>query len=111
MAKLLNIDLLEQLLVIAMALSVITCALMQKIKGLYKTNKHIGLHSFIINVLGSIAFCITFTNVDIINSLWVGLFAFVGADSIYKALDSKLQSYSDIVKKKEPIRIDRGDSA
>ena len=39
----------------------------------------------------------TFSNIDYFNSLWVGLFAFLGADTIYRNLEGKLSSYGDLV--------------
>jgi len=48
----------------------------------------------------SLLFCKTFTNIDLPNSLWIGLFSFLGADSIYKSLEGKISSYSDLIQKK-----------
>ena len=46
-------------------------------------------------------FCQTFTNANVIHSLWVGLFSFLGADTIYKSLEGKLSSYKDLIGKEE----------
>jgi len=47
-----------------------------------------------------------FTAYNIINSLWVGLFSFLGADSLYKAFEGKIFTpYSDM---NNIIEIDRG---
>ena len=46
-------------------------------------------------------FCQNFTNANVIHSLWVGLFSFLGADSIYKSLEGKLSSYKDLIGKEE----------
>ena len=48
----------------------------------------------------SILFCRTFTSINLPNSLWIGLFSFLGADSIYKSLEGKISSYTDIIQKK-----------
>lgn len=93
----LKIEYLEELLVIAMALSVITCSIVQKTKGHFPTNKFLALYSLLLNILIGIIFCITFTDITFPTSLWVGLFSFLGADTIYKSLEGKLLSYSDIV--------------
>lgn len=98
-----NIDLLKELLIIAIVLSVVTMAFIQKTKGIFKTSKFIELYSAIVNVIFAIVFCISFTEVSIINSLWVGLFSFLGADTLYKTLEGKLASFSDILNKKEEI--------
>lgn len=46
-----------------------------------------------------VVFCITFTEITFPTSLWVGLFSFLGADSLYKTLEGKLVTYTDIVNK------------
>ena len=42
----------------------------------------------------------TFASIDYVKSLWVGLFSFIGADTIYRNLEGKLSSYSDLVVRK-----------
>lgn len=95
----LKIELLKELLVIAIVLSTVTCALVQKTKRLFKCSNCLCHYSFLVNMLFSIFFCITFTTVDFPNSLWVGLFSFLGADTIFKTLEGKLSSYKDLVSK------------
>lgn len=95
----LKLEYLQQLLIISIALSVITCAFIQKTKHWFKGSKYLCLYSFIVNILVGIIFCITFTDINFPTSAWVGLFSFIGADTIYKSLEGKLSSYSDIVKK------------
>lgn len=92
-----NLDFLKQLLVISIALSTITCAFIQKTKIHFKSSKCLPIYSFIVNILIGITFCITFTDITFPTSLWVGLFSFIGADSLYKSLEGKLASYSDII--------------
>lgn len=101
-------ELLMQLIVIAIELSVITTAFIQKTKGVFKTSKYITLYGFIVNVISAVLFCKSFTEASVIQSLWVGLFGFVGADTIYKTLEGKLKSFGDIVDEKV-ITIDRGE--
>lgn len=93
----LKIEFLEELLVIAMALSVITCAIIQKTKYHFSTSKYLPLYSLIINLTLGVVFCITFTNISFPTSLWTGLFSFLGADTIYKSLEGKLMSHGDII--------------
>ena len=95
-----HIEYLQQLLIIGVALSAITCAIIQKTKFLFKSSKFIILYSFIINMTVGVIFCLTFTDITIPTSLWIGLFSFLGADSIYKSLEGKISSYTDIVNKK-----------
>lgn len=93
----LNIEFLQELLIISIALSVVTCAFIQKTKGHFSTSKYLPLYSLAVNLLIGIIFCITFTDITFPTSLWVGLFSFLGADTIYKTLEGKLLSYSDII--------------
>lgn len=93
----LKIDYLQELLVISIALSVFTCTFIQKTKRHLPTQKLIPLYSLIINLIIGIVFCISFTNVTFPTSLWVGLFSFLGADTLYKTLEGKIQSYEDIL--------------
>lgn len=96
-----DIDYLKLLLIISITLSSITCAFVQKTKSLLKKSRYISLYSLIINIVISIFFCKTFTDIDLPNSLWIGLFSFIGADSIYKSLEGKISSYSELLEKKE----------
>ena len=95
-----NFDYLKQLLVISIALSAVTCTLIQKTKGLLKSSNYITLYSFFINMVIGTLFCLTFTTISFPNNLWIGFFAFLGADSIYKSLEGKISSYSDIINQK-----------
>lgn len=96
----LKIEYLQQFLIIAIALSSITCAFIQKTKGCFKSSKYIYLYSLVINILIGVIFCITFTDINFPLSLWIGLFSFLGADTIYKTLEGKISSYSDIINKR-----------
>ena len=46
--------------------------------------------SFFVSMLFGVVFTLSFTNYDILESLWVGLFSFLGADSLYKAFEDKI---------------------
>ena len=78
----LKLELLQQMLVIAIALSTITCAFVQKTKRFIKKCRYLCLYSFIVNMAIGSVFCITFTNITFPTSLWIGLFSFLGADTI-----------------------------
>lgn len=93
----LNWSLLQNLLILAIACSSITVIFIQKTKRYFKKSKHIVLYGFLVNMILGFLFCQTFSNIDYINSLWVGLFSFLGADTIYKSLEGKLSSYTDII--------------
>lgn len=93
----LDLDFLKDLLIISIALSVITCAFVQKTKLHFNSSRYLPLYSFIVNISIGIIFCLTFTEITFPTSLWVGLFSFIGADSIYKTLEGKLASYTEII--------------
>lgn len=109
----LKLELLQQLLIVAMALSTITCSIVQKTKRLFNSTKYLCFYSLIINVVVSIIFCKSFTSITFPLDLWVGLFSFLGADTIYKTLEGTLLSYKDLVvddtikvKKENLIKVD-----
>ena len=91
-----DIDYLKLLLIISIAQSTIICALVQKTKILFKSSKYIIFYSLIINILFSIIFCLTFTDIKFPTSLWIGFFSFIGADSLYKSLEGKILSYEEL---------------
>ena len=102
-----NIELLQKLLIAAMTSSVIACAFIQKTKGMFKSSKWVAVYSFIINIIIGIAYCLTFTEISLINSAWVGVFSYLGADTLYKALEGKLKPYSELIPKEEAEEIER----
>ncbi len=93
----LNLTLLQQMLVVAIALSVITCAFIQKTKKYFPCSSCLVIYNLVINFVVGTLFCITFTSVDFPSSLWVSFFSFIGADTIYKSLEGKLKDYSSLV--------------
>ena len=95
-----NFEYIKNLLFISLFLSTITCTFIQKTKSLFNSSRYLIIYSFIVNIIISIIFCLTFTKISIINSLWVGLFSFLGADSIYKTFEGKLATYSKLRNKK-----------
>ena len=95
-----HIEYLQEFLIIGIALSAITCAIIQKTKIMFKNSKYIVIYSFFINLVIGVIFCLTFTDITLPTSLWIGLFSFLGADSIYKSLEGKVSSYTDILNRK-----------
>jgi hypothetical protein len=95
-----HIEYLQELLVIAISLSTITCALVQKTKVIFTNSKYIIFYSLFINLSIGVIFCLTFTDITLPTSLWIGLFSFIGADSIYKTLEGKINSYTDLLERK-----------
>ena len=98
----LNVDLVKNLLIIAMVVSTITVIFIQKTKRFLPSSKIIPLYGLFINIICGYLFCNTFANnVTTIESIWVGLFSFLGADTIYITLDGKLAAYSQITDNKD----------
>lgn len=96
-----DLNLLKTTLIVAVASSIITTALVQKIKeGLnFKNSKKIIFVSFGISMIIGTLFSLTFSELNVIYSLWVGLVSFIGADAIYKAFEDKIfKKFSDLEK-------------
>ena len=94
-----NIDLIKMLLVIACASSILSTAFVQKIKtaSIIKCNSCLLYISFFVSMLFGVVFTLSFTKYNVMESLWVGLFSFLGADSLYKAFEDKIfASYSKL---------------
>ena len=96
-----HIEYVSELLMISTILSSITCTLIQKTKILIPKSKYIPIYSIIINIIISILFCKTFTDLKLLDSIWIGLFTFLGANSIYKTLEGKLTTHSEILERKK----------
>ena len=43
----------------------------------------------------------TFSDISYINSLWAGLFSFLGADTIYKSLEGNLDTYEELTEEND----------
>lgn len=87
MLDILVTDKIFNLLMIATTFSIILMALIQKLKtlDLMKNNNHVMIANFILSFLGAL-FGMCFYNLNIIDGLWVSLFSFIGAPSLYQLL-------------------------
>lgn len=103
----LNWSLLQNLLIIAIACSSITLIFIQKTKKFCRNSKCITTYSLFINLILGFFFSQTFSDINYINSIWVGLFSFLGADTIYRNLEGKLASYTDLTGKKNDSSIEK----
>ena len=79
----LKINLLEQMLIISIALSTISCSFVQKTKRYFPCSSCLCFYSLFVNIVMGLLFCISFTSITFPMSLWIGVFSFVGADTIY----------------------------
>ena len=97
----LNLSLLQNLLIIAIACGTITILFIQKTKHFFPCSNCVIVYSLIVNLIFSYFFCQIFcSDVSIVESIWVGLFSFLEADTIYKTLEGKLAPYREIISKK-----------
>ena len=91
-----ELELIKQILIVSIAASIISTATIQKIKEQLKSKKWL----FFITLLSSIgigmSFALSFTDLSLINSFWVGLTTWIGADAIYKSFEDKIfKKFSD----------------
>lgn len=98
-----DIELLLNVLWIAMICQTIAIITTQKFKSLKTITKswQVIMFSLILNIVLSVCFSLTYTNLSLIYSLWVGFFSFIGADTLYKSLEEKklLKSLTDVSEK------------
>ena len=104
-----DLDLIKQILVVAMASSIVSTATIQKVKGALKNKTLLYVLALVISFAIGALFALSFSNLDIKNALWVGLITWVGADAIYQAFEDKIfTSFSDMNSNNE-VNIDRDD--
>lgn len=97
----LDLDLIKNILIIAISASIITTAFVQKIKEAidFKESSKLVFVSLIVSMVLGTLFALTFSDANLINSLWAGLISFLEADMIYKLFEEKLfKPYSEIYK-------------
>lgn len=98
--NMLDWSLLQSILIIAIACSSITVVFIQKTKKFCKSSRCIISYGLLVNMVLGFLFSQTFSDINYIKSLWVGLFSFLGADTIYKNLEGKIASYTELNKDK-----------
>lgn len=98
-----NFELLKNVLIVAVGSSIITTTLVQKIKEGYKfkNSKNIIMSSFGVSIVIGTLFSLSFTDLNMINSLWVGLISFIGADAVYKTFEDKIFKSFQTISEKE----------
>ena len=104
-----DLDLIKQIIVVAMASSIISTPTIQKVKEVLKSKMILYFVALVISVAIGMLFALSFTDLSLTSAIWVGLITWVGADAIYKAFEDKIfTSFSDMNNKNE-ITIDRDD--
>lgn len=102
-----DLELIKQILIVAVTSSIISTATIQKIKEQLKSKKWLFIIGLIVSISIGTLFALTFTELTIVDSLWVGLVTWVGADAIYKAFEDKIfTKFSDI---ENVVEIERSD--
>lgn len=92
-----NLEIIKQILIVSIGASIISTATIQKIKEQLKSKKWLFFVSLISSIGIGIVFALSFTELSLINSIWVGLITWLGADAIYKSFEDKIfKKYSDI---------------
>lgn len=102
----LNLDLIKNVLIVAMASSVITTAFVQKIKEAFKFKKssHVVIVSFFVSMTIGTLFALSYADINLNYSLWAGFVSFLGADTIYKMFEDKIfKPFSKIVEESKTI--------
>lgn len=102
----LNFTLIKNVLIIAMASSIISTALIQRLKEGIRKKKYILIKSFIVSMIIGITFSLSFSDISIEYAVWVGLISFVGADAIYKTFEDKI--FASFESMENVIYIERG---
>lgn len=104
-----DFDLIKEILIAGIGASIFSTATIQKIKEMLKSKSWLYFISIIVSFGLGIAFSLSFTHLDIVNSLWVGLCTWVGADAIYKTFEKKLFIPFSEMNNNNDIVIDRDD--
>lgn len=99
----LDFNLIKSVLIVAIGSSIITTATVQKIKETLNTKKYLGLVSLGVSMVIGTLFAKCFSDLSIINSLWVGLISWIGAELIYKTFEDKI--FTPFSKMQEVVEI------
>lgn len=104
-----KLDLIKQILIIAIASSIVSTATIQKVKEILTNKTILYIASFVVSLVIGILFSLSFSDLDLTDSIWVGVFTWVGADALYKAFENKIfTSFSDM-NKDDTTLIERDD--
>lgn len=87
-----NVELIAQILLLAVASTFISTQLIQRLKENFKIKKWLALAimSFIVSFSVGFLFSISFSGLDYKMSCWVGVITYAGAEIIYQNFKNKL---------------------
>ena len=92
-----NLELLKQVLMIAIASGCVTTLAVQKIKEQLKSKKWLFIISFLISMIIGTLFAKSFSDANWEYSAWAGLFTWLDANILYLAFEDKIfKKFSDI---------------
>lgn len=95
--KMLNDELIKSVLIVALSSSVVSSAVIQKVKECLNNKKHLCVFSFIISLIIGTFFAVTFSSCSLMEAIWVGLISWVGAGTLYATFEDKIfKSYSSL---------------
>lgn len=88
----LNIVLIKNILIVSLASGIITTSFVQKVKETikFKKSNRLVIVSFVTSLFLGTLFSLSFSDNNLINSLWVGFISFIGADTIYNLFENKI---------------------
>lgn len=98
------------LLLISITISVVIMVVIQKFKTLpfIKKDWHIWILNFILSFAIGIPFALTFYDLTVVESIWVSVFCFVGAPTLFDTLKNQdLINYKPNSLDEETITIER----
>lgn len=97
----LNVELLKNVLIIAIAGGCVSTLLIQKIKEVLNRKSWLMLISFLVNMIIGTLFAKCFSNIEWIYCAWAGLFGFVDSTVLYAMLEDKVFKSFETLKQKE----------
>ena len=85
-----DLELIKNILIIGIGASIFSTAIIQKIKEQLKDKKMLFFVSLIVSILIGTLFSLSFTELTLVNSFWVGVVTWIGADALYKTFEDKI---------------------
>lgn len=95
-----DFSLIKDVLIMGLLNSLIITTLVQKIKEnvKIKCSNNCVVVSLVISFIVGTLFSLSFSKLNLINSMWSSLFSFIGADCLYKILENKVFKSLNMIK-------------
>ena len=104
-----NLDLIKTIIVVGIGASIFSTAVIQKIKEQLKSKTWLFFITIVVSFGIGICFSLCFSNLSLVNSIWVGLTTWVGADMIYKTFEDKIFTKFSNMDNTNEVVIERDD--